>query len=465
MADTSSSSSGSHGGHATDLSVLPSAGLDASILVGVGCALVLVGEPLAWMARASLGGGKSPLFSATLLLFGILLILSIPSLRRGRFWAHISEMAPVLIPLLCILVLSFARVSDFDFMFGAELHGFAGRDTRMLIDTVVLLLFTVAIYSQPLSRFERVTASITVIGALAATMSVLYAISSAGTFAAFLLTGRLGGFGEGEQGSAPFTIAKLGALTAVAAVIWYRERSHASTAKASVIAWAVIVGLLLLLFARARTVMLGLGFLAACAFVLHLLQSRIFPKRNNPHARGITRLGLAVSVVSLFGLGELLVGHFDQLSKLTNQMFTVITAGAGTLLGHASIDASAVLRRAAFQTTFANVNVFGHGVKARYTDDPVLSAYYDLGLVGGTIFVFVAILLPLKICLDLCTRRQQLPPAVQLAIGFYFISIPNFFLLLTPYAPQNWYPIIFFYAIAGRYWNAPAGSMQPSVIA
>jgi hypothetical protein len=333
-------------------------------------------------------------------------------------------------------------------------RGVMGMDRRQLIDTVMMIVFACAMFSQPLSKFDRLPLVLTVVGVFTAAMTIGFALSSLENFAEFMAMGRLGGVGDDAQGSSPYTVSKVGAVTILAAVIWYRQGRHPSLVRMLFVAGSVVIGVLTIMFAQSRTMSLGLILVGTLTFAFSALRQRLFPKQKKRYIPRLSRRNLVIGAALFFALVFGIVYYGDYLSVLSDKSFGGLISGAGTYAGGGAVDASALARRESFHRTIDYFYIWGQGFEAIFADDPVLTSFYDLGLFGGAAFVFITLLLPLRICFDICARSWLLPPAVQFALAFYVMSCPNLFLVVMPYSSPIWYPIIIFYAIVGRYWNS-----------
>lgn len=429
------------------------------VRVATGVALILVGIPLAWIARDVVHGGRSPVFTATLIVAGIGLILRFAAFRRGELLVNKAELALVLVPLLVITALAFGGSlpppDTADGTTGALQD--AGRlsiDNRQVISNLVVIGFALAGYSQPLSAFRYTQRAVAVVGVIAGGMSLAYTFSSIQRIADFAHMGRFGGVGD--DNSAPGTIAMVGAFTLVGAWVWFRERHPPSLVGSSFLFLALVTAVPMIVLSRSRTVMLGCVLAVGGAAAFGLIRQRHFPKLRREKKRGFTRKEIAFwSVVGVVGLTVATIVAV-KLSTMILIYWDFISRGAETVLGSRrglGVDNSAAQRHQYLAHSFDSFSLFGSGYKAMFVDNPVWGAFCDLGVIGGSVFLLVGVLIPLKICMDLALRPWT-PPFVRFSIAVFVVFLPSLFLSNTPYVSTYWQYLVLFYVVAGRYWSA-----------
>ena len=424
--------------------------------VGLGQAVVLVGAPLAWIGRDVLHGGRSPVYSALVLLAGILLSTNFSHLRRGKLRADLTQLGIVLAPIMIMTALAVAPFAN---------GGISPMNTRQMIDNTVLMLLILAGYSQPLSEFRYIHRVTAILGCFVATVSLLYAISSVGNLADFVLNGRFGGFGEDAQSStvsAPNTIAKIGLITIVAAWIWYKESDELRPLAATIVVAAAASAVPMFVLARSRTNMVSAIMALLIAIMLSGLRRRIYgggiTVRRRPR---MTRLKLAFVCV----LGTILMAGssflLEKFLPLVRAAWEFLGRGASAVFA-GGVDASASTRGSYLAHALDTFSLWGHGFNAAFIDNPVAEAFYDLGLIGGLGYLLVVVLIPLKICLDIVVK-SHVPAFIKFSVVCYFVQMPFLFLSTTPYMLNNWTFVVIFYAIAGRYWcnrNQPVANFS-----
>jgi len=412
--------------------------------VGLGQALVLVGAPLAWITRDLLHGGRSPAYSALLLLAGIFLSTDFSQLRRGTLRADLTHLGIVLPPIMIITVLAVAPFAN-----GA----ISPMNMRQMIDNIVLAILIFASYSQPLSEFRYIHRATAMFGCFVATISLLYAISSVGNFADFVVNGRFGGFGDDAQSSnvsAPGTIAKIGLITLVAAWIWYKESNEFRPLAATFTVAAAVSAFPMFVLARSRTNMLGAALALLIAFILAGLRRRFYGRgvvvrRRSPMTRPKLAFICVVLVALMAGSGFLL----EKFLPLIRLAWDFLGHGASAVFAGGA-DASAATRGSYLEHALDTFSLWGHGFNAAFIDNPVAESFYDLGMIGGLGYLLVAVLIPLKICLNI-VLKSHVPAFIKFSVVSYFVQVPFLFLSNTPYMLSNWTFIVIFYALAGRY--------------
>jgi len=382
---------------------------------------VLVGAPLAWIGRDVLHGGRSPVYSAVLLLAGILLSANFTHLRRGKLCTDLTQLGIVAAPIMIMTALAIAPFAN-----GA----ISSVNTRQMIDNCVLMVLILAGYSQPLSEFRYIHRVTAILGCFVATVSLLYAISSVGNFADFVVNGRFGGFGDDAQSasvSAPNTIAKIGLITVVAAWIWYKESDEFRPLAAAIIVASAMSAVPMFVLARSRTNMAGAIMALLVAVILSGLRRRIYGRSATVrrHAR-MTRLKLAFVCVLLMALAAGSGFLLEKFLPLIRVAFEFLGRGASAVFAGGS-DVSAATRGSYLAHALDTFSLWGHGFNAAFIDNPVAEAFYDLGLIGGLGYLLIAVLIPLKICLDIVVK-SHVPTFIRFSVVCYFVQMPFLFL-------------------------------------
>ncbi len=422
----------------------------------LGMALFEVGAPLAWIVRASMHGGTSPVFTALLFVLSIALMVNLGAIRKGRLYASRAEIGVVLAPMLVLCALCFASVTPIGENPTGTSRGIYGPDTRQLIDNIVIIALIFAIGSQPVGVFRSVHRYVAIIGCIVAGGSLAYVLSSVGSILQVVARGRFGGFGTDDH----LTTAKVGMLTIVAAWIWLRESDELKPIPSLVFLAAVGMSFPLFVLAGSRTNMLGAIAVVVAALGLGLVRRRFFPHPWRRRRRGVTRSMIALYAGVIAALSALIWFLAVSIGGLVNRAVSFLGTGTISFLasrgGGVRLDPSAADRRGALERALHYFDLWGNGFKSYFEDDPVMGAYYDLGIVGGTLFLLVTVVIPLKICVDL-VLREKLPPFIAFSVTAYIAQLPYLFLSNTPYEAVNWHFVVLFYMVAGRYWG-----MNPS---
>ncbi|MGH7942719.1 MAG: hypothetical protein ACREFR_16790, partial [Limisphaerales bacterium] len=300
---------------------------------------------------------------------------------------------------------------------------------------------------------------VAIVGTFAAVASIAYAVSSVARFEDFISAGRFGGFGADQTGdtSSPLNVAKIAMVTLVAGWVWFRENRERRLWSGTALIVALASALPMFVLARSRTNMIGLGVLAMYAATATLLERR-FGKRGPPKHFRLTRTKLALMslALTLTIIGSAFIAK--TIIPLINSALAFLGSGAASFFGDGhgvsglSLDLSAADRLAYFNHALRTFSLWGHGFKSGFIDNPFFESFYDLGLIGGSIYAIITIILPIKISLDLI-RGGQIPPYVKFAMAAYLSQVPRLFLSRTPYELNNWAFILLFYIVAGRFWS------------
>ena len=196
------------------------------------------------------------------------------------------------------------------------------------------------------------------------------------------------------------------------------------------------------------------------AMAITLLRRRLNSTRRRKRSFYLSRTTLLTGSIAVAVVLSLVVIGGDFLAVTLTRLLAGLTNGAASLLGAGTnaaevlaADGSAAFRRSQHAAAFAQFSLIGHGFQARFVDDPVVSAFSDLGLIGGVIFLIITLIVPLKICFDLLMRGAQ-HPFIKFSMCLYFIAIPNLFLSGTAYFYPNWQMVMIFYITVARQWRS-----------
>jgi hypothetical protein len=260
------------------------------------------------------------------------------------------------------------------------------------------------------------------------------------------------------------TPATIAAFTLVATIIWLKTMPRFRMPPALFATAAIPASVLMLLAARARTVLVGVVLMAVVIGAMTAIRRRLIPKAHVPVtvAKGWSRSAIAyvllLASVAIFFLYY--VRFFENFWSIMNQVSFVYDetstyiwdAVEALVFGNSLADASTAARIRQVPVALDGLTLLGHGYKSNYIDFPLLQAYYDLGLVGGSLYFLVFVIIPLRVTSDLLLSAYR-PPTIQLALACYLILFPRFFFAAEPYYYPTVVIVTFFYATAVRYWS------------
>lgn len=397
----------------------------------IGVALVFCGLPLAWIARYATGGGDSRTFSLGVLVIGLLLVVNWRVLLRGRLHGNPTLLAPPILFLITAMIFSALSAN-------ASLY-----ETGYMAFSLAFLLCCL---TPDLSRFAGLPAALVSVAMLVSFgtliqwiyMPVIPVSPEDGTSRLY----------AGDSNNPNFMAFVAGAGLMGAAWEAAVERRA--------LRWCLYVGsgafcAAMLILAGTRSALLGLVLCLLVVVTSKILRGLVLRRRRRVAKSG-WRLVLAFRLLTAAAVTAFVVpdAALEVLSEKATEVVERTGVGIEGLVSETgSFEESADTRRDLRQEAMEGLSFFGQGYGALYVDFPLLHAYYELGVIPGTLFFIAALALPLALCLRAWygARMESLPMFVAL---LYLFFLPNIGVHGKPYDFSVWIPVLMVYAVMGR---------------
>ncbi len=235
----------------------------------------------------------------------------------------------------------------------------------------------------------------------------------------------------------------VGALsfTLVCALLVYPAENQAEKA-IKVIMWGV--GFFNLTTSSRRTVILSLILVA----ILHLRNQR----------RGIEIRTFIIILLGLIVIVPAIILAFNRISVLKDMLdhtLKILNSGINTMLGRSQEDMSAIYRRNGMgvllqeylhESSFMQI-IFGRGYMKGWVDLPYLQAFYDMGIIGGVLFIAAHMIIPIKYLV-----RRVDNPGSRIAQYLVALQFVENFVSGTPYGEL--FPLVLFAVFQRSVQNA-----------
>lgn len=404
--------------------------------INIGLAIVLSGLPVVWVIRPYLGWVGSQGVSIVVMLIAIALIISWDLLFAFKIKIY-SSYQLALLP--TIFVVPVAMIG-----FLANVHGDDGP--YYLLYSIVLLY---AILSQKVSVYQTLPKVVAGISLLSAILTLLQVY-----FGDIGLTEK--GIGEesarlysGDSNN-PNYIAFVAGYGLIGLFLsGYRVMMFSYFLR--VIGPASIL-IVVILMSMTRSAIFGILFVGLVGlFFNHKNQFSYYlltPSR-------ILRMGFAFSAI--LAISYLLYQAFIENNSFGDfsSLFGTIEEGLkegikGFFFGQDVTDQSTIDRIMLRNKAMDGLTLLGNGYSSMFIDNPLLQAFYDLGLFGGILFASVALIIPIVRAFNLFRVGWGNSPASQFATYVYLFSLPNLLLHGRPYDFTLWIPIVLFYGLCFR---------------
>lgn len=420
---------------------VPQAHIERMNRASLGLGIVLSGLLVAWVARAVSGAGDSKIPAMLTFCIGLAFLGSWSNLSKGRLYGNWRTMIPVLfLAPVCALSL-FA----------------AGTPDTVWAELLVVLSILFAIHTRPLHSFGPLPTSLVIVGSVGMVVTLVYAW--AGMDSLFAGTAEISArLFAGDSKNPNYVSFVAGLVILATSFILWRDQPRL-TLPVVFVSSAMILALVVVIVAGTRSTFLGLFACLALALIGHIRHRVHFPRRSIRHLSSREMWGKMFALLIGIAAIVLIPSQLrDYVAGAGGGLLTTLETGfRAYILGEASGEVSAEIRRVLLEQALAHVNVVGHGYKALYVDFPILQAFFDLGLVGGLLFLAVAVLIPSISAFWLIAIRNR-PAPVRFAGYVYIFFLPNLFLHGEPYDFLIWLPIVTFYALALR--SVPVGFME-----
>jgi hypothetical protein len=408
-----------------------------------GLALVLAGQPIAWSARGLLFKTSGAALPVGIILLGLLLLIRREQILTLRLYADPIMVAGltafVLVPVSMLSLLSLGELAT-DGCYAAFL---------------IVLLWVLAL--TPLRSLRYLPETVTAVAASSSTLALLNLVMGEvpADFARLTLAGN----------NNPLIVGMVGGTTMIAALMSLMRADETSRIVPIALGLAFVAGMACVVLSDTRSVMLSL-------FVCLPLLVVLYPRSNYLHSKylllfsGVVATALVLApAAAVTLLGPRPFVHFvDQAGKRLTGALNLFDAERAR-----SVDVSSTLRIATLEQSWDRLTIIGHGISAQsraqsgevtpavFPHLAYLQAIYDFGVVGGLVYLVMALLLPLAMIV-LRLRAGNVGQATRYAIVAFVYGQADQFTHATPYSWLGLMPIVLVYSLVAR----PSGTRMPS---
>ena len=345
----------------------------------LGVALVLVGQTLGWAVRGMVGGGDNPVYPVVPLVTAIGLLAKPQWLYSTKLYSDPQLLA---IPILLLIVpYALLCLTDSSLFPGGAYLVF-----------VFLLIGCVAL--TPHDRFRTLPRAVMVVGMIGSIEPLIELLVNP-----LEHVGRLASSGNSDV----LITGEVGGITLMSAILVGDEEGGTSILAGLLASLAFTAGLGALILSDKRSDELILFAVVGVYLILRQRRERLAGAPKIGRQRLVFGSFLIGSVASLPALATVFLNKyalllFEQQSEShRGGFFNSMTSGSSYVA-----DTSTASRFATIEFAFKRLSIFGLGIMHQsnlqgngvYTHLSYLQAYYDLGVLGGTVFLLVQLLLP-----------------------------------------------------------------------
>ena len=352
----------------------------------LGLAIIFVGQPLGWAVR-SIGGGENPIYPIAAVLIGFAMMVRTEWLFGAKLYCDPVMIAlPSLMVLVPFLLLSVEHPRE-------DLEG--GLYAIFLAGSIV------AVGLSPQSRYESLPRAMMIIG-LASCLDPFISLAFANPLAGLAGgTERLAVAGNNNV----LITGTIGSVTLISALVVGDEDGN-NPLVALLAAVAFTVGLGALIMSDKRSDQLVMFPIVALFCILRFQRIRGEAKAGNGRQRLIFGSMLIGGITALPALATLFFSKYALLAFQAESQarqsgfLNVLTSGSNY-----GTDTSTASRYTTILYTYNHLDFMGHGMMYEsliqgngiYTHLVYLQAFYDLGILGGFIFMTVIVFIPLTL--------------------------------------------------------------------
>ena len=432
----------------------------------LGLATVLAGQPIAWTVRGIVGGGKNPVYPIVAILLGFALLVRVDWFRRPVFYpAPRLVGAIVLLWLVPLAALSLLAPADIG-LDGAYAVFLAG------------LAFGIAL--TPIAALRRLPEAMTIVGG---TSSIL----ALGTLV----------FGHVAENFVRLTVAGtdnqaiagiIGGITMITALLVVRTSARPGFIVGLATGIAFVAGLAAVALSNTRSVMVLLALCLPLVWFVFAPRRRQALPRGSAGRAGDRQQAVFVSLVALalIAAPTAAAALFKrQALAAVVKLFTVrlaSTFSAADTTHFKATDSSEQIRAHIFEYTIRRLDLVGHGMSEQirsgfgyYPHLAYLQAFYDFGILGGLLYLALALVVPTMIIVDYL-RGARRDPAATFAILYFIYGQGDQLGHTTPYGWTGLVGIVLVYVLVrpgvasrpavsdrshGRHDAAAASAMRP----
>lgn len=387
-----------------------------------GIALVLFGQPLAWMARFMVGAANDILYSVAIMTLGLVLAVDFRGLTPPRIHGRLWPTALTGFTLLIIVLMSVYSDNSGE------------RDWMYFTAEAVFFLVVNTCRTQQL---ESLPTAISQVSTLSIVLFLIQWFQQGGMFAstrAYI----------GDSGS-PNQLANV-AIAAVLTGVQLLFTPRSSIFQVILGTTSIATGIFAIIVAQTRSVFFGIAL-----WILIVLFTVARRRSNKAQLQYIFWMALRIGTISLIFGSALLLVQRDKIQSRIEMLGEYFVRGyLSFVLGEDNIEESAETRRNLRQQTLDELDPIGHGYKYLYIDFPLLQAFSDGGIAFGLLFLITALIVP-----NLMAVKMLISPHLShfyvLAALITIQEVPNLFLHGQPYDYSHWFLLIVEMAIVSRF--------------
>jgi len=396
----------------------------------LGVAFLLCVMPLAWIIRYLTAAGPSILFPGTVVAVSILFITNFRRLLAGEVLGTTASWLGPIVALISMAALGLISA----YVGLGLLSGNAARDPFYFTSCLALL---VAAHTAGIQEFDQTALAAQDISILSCSafliQCALQGASSGKRFAA----------GDSDSPNQMAFVAGIG-LLASAFVLLSSNSTRLQRLRAYL---GTLIGAVAILLTATRSVLFGL-VLCLLVGMSQLLWVTTISRRSSRVVRRTIGIGFLLvcsgTVVYSAGYGEFLTAYAREFQDYLDRGYEAYVVGV------VSTEYSAEIRRSLIVYAITEMNLIGHGYRHTFIDFPLLQAFWDGGLVWGTVFLVTTVILPLHTTFKILKSRASTPPGVMFICYLYILFLPNLVFHGQPYDYTLWFPIVLFYAVCRR---------------
>ncbi|MGB3757882.1 MAG: hypothetical protein WBA07_16135 [Rivularia sp. (in: cyanobacteria)] len=413
----------------------------SSIKHSSGISLILVGQPIGWAIRDLSGQANNQLFSFALMFIGLILLVYTPNLTSTI----------VKFPFLIFCKKSFFYPLSFliPSLFAAFHTNLPGDIEPLYISFVIC--FLVALETVPSYRIHSLPQNILIISFSGCLLSI-YLILLFGTE----LSGQRLELGNTNS---PGPVAMMSATAIISGFFCLNSFNNTGRIFYKLLLYLTILMASFVFFITLkRSTLIGLLLCILVPIIKALLSFISLPKKQNRYNYNFKKkslfkiiLPIIIICISVYVLRDYLPNNIksliDILYNYIERLFDYFWRGLESLIYGTGNEQSAATRRINLQKAFAEWTIQGNGYKSLYVDAPVVQAFYDGGIIGGTVFFLVAFIIPTCHVFYIFFNIKN-PNTIKVFCSYiYLLYFPSLFSNGQPYEFFMWLRIVLLYRV------------------
>ncbi|PSB04088.1 hypothetical protein [Merismopedia glauca] len=412
-----------------------------------GVALIFAGLPIVWILRALVNAPNSQIYSIVAMILGLCLIVYPPKLWKCTLEVIFPPLTQSFWQLVPLLFLIPALVASFLANIPDDLGG---------VYILFLIAFLIAFNTVPYERLKFLPQACFVISATGCLVVLLYALKSGIGLSGQRLTA--------AATNSPGQIAYMGGTALISGIATLNHLSKSLSSLLRNYAYAAIMlGTAVVILAVSRSTLIGLSLCLLFALFNRIyyfapeklppIHLKIKPKKSWFSSTELKLIIWAVILIFAILYWENLLLTLSPVAKTFNtyqeRFWTYLQKGYQTYAEGTGTELSAGKRRALLTYAISNFDNLGHGYKSLWVDCPLAQAFYDGGLLGGLLFLAVALIIPVA-CIANLTYFQPVDPIKSICIYLYIFSSPTLVLHGQPYDFYFWLRIVIIYSVMSK---------------